>query len=174
MINDEDIRSKLLILFILEKMEMPVNTDVLLQMCSVDNNWIPYLCLGQYVSELKQSGFINEHIDDLGRESITLSEDGKVCISHFFKDIYKSVRDDVTAYIRQNKLNYRKQQEFVCTYERLPDGGFKVVCAVRSADTAVFELSFFAPTMTKVTAIKNKWQSKALDFYRSYVDLLID
>lgn len=174
MINDEDIKSKLLILFILEKMEMPTRTDILLQMCSIDNTWIPYLCFGQYVMELKQSGFIAEHTDDRGRESITLSEDGKVCISHFFKDIYKSVRDDVTAYIRNNKLNYRKQQEFTCMYERAAEGGYKVICAVNNADTSVFELTFLAPTLAKVTAIKNKWQAKAPDFYRAYVDLLID
>lgn len=176
MINDEDIKSKLLILFILEKLEMPINEDILLQMCSLDNDWIPYLCFSQYVNELVGAGFVNGCPDDnTGKDVVlSLSEDGKVCLSHFFKDIYKSVRDDVTNYIRNNKLMYRKKQEFACSYSRRTDGTFKVVCAVLNVDAPVFEMSFNVPTLAKAVAIRNKWQSKAPDFYRSYTDLLID
>lgn len=176
MINDEDIKSKLLILFILEKLEMPINEDILLQICSLDNDWIPYLCFTQYVNELSAAGFINRHEDENNAKDfvLSLSEDGKVCLSHFFKEIHKSVRDDVTAYIRTNRFNYRRQQEFVCNYSRLPDGQYKVVCAVLNIDAPVFEFSFAVPTMAKAVAIRNKWQSKAPDFYRAYTDLLID
>lgn len=176
MINDEDIKSKLLILFILEKLEMPINEDILLQMCSLDNDWIPYLCFSQYMNELSGAGFINRHLDENTKRDyvLSLSEDGKVCLSHFFKDIYKSVRDDVTNYIRTNKLMYRKKQEFSCNYSRLTDGTFKVTCAVLNVDAPVFEMTFNVPTVAKAIAIRNKWQNKAPDFYRAYTDLLID
>lgn len=176
MINDEDIKSKLLILFILEKLEMPINEDILLQMCSLDNDWIPYLCFSQYVSELAGAGFINRYADEMSGKDyvLSLSEDGKVCLSHFFNDIYKSVRDDVTAYIRNNKLLYRKKQEFSCNYVRLADGTYKVTCAVLNVESPVFEVTFNVPTLAKAIAIRNKWQGKATDFYRVYTDLLID
>ena len=176
MINDEDIKSKLLILFILEKLEMPINEDILLQMCSLDNDWIPYLCFSQYVNELAGAGFIKRNYEEKPVQDyvLSLSEDGKVCLSHFYKDIYKSVRDDVTNYIRSNKLLYRKKQEFSCDYSKQPDGTFNVICAVLNVDEPVFEISFNVPTLAKAINIRNKWQSKAPDFYKLYTDLLID
>lgn len=176
MINDEDIKSKLLILFILEKLEMPINEDILLQMCSLDNDWIPYLCFAQYVAELSGAGFISRHPDEVsGRDYVlSLSEDGKVCLSHFYNDIYKSVRDEVTAYIRNNKLLYKKKQEFSCSYKRCEDGTFKVTCAVLNVDSPVFEITFSVTSLAKAIEIRNKWQSKATDFYKVYTDLLID
>lgn len=176
MINDEDIKSKLLILFILEKLEMPINEDILLQMCSLDNDWIPYLCFSRYIAELAGAGFVNRHPDEItGKDFVlSLSEDGKVCLSHFYNEIYKSVRDDVTAYIRNNRLLYRKKQEFSCTYRREEDGNFKVTCAVLNVDSPVFEITFTVPTLTKAIEIRNKWQTKATDFYKLYTDMLID
>lgn len=175
MINDEDVKSKLLILFILEKLEMPINEDILLQMCSLDNEWIPYLCFSQYVNELAGAGFIIREIQQPAHDYVlSLSEDGKVCLSHFYNDIYKSVRDDVTNYIRTNKLTYRKKQEFSCNYARRPDGTFAVTCAVLNVNKPVFEITFTVPTLAKAIDIRNKWQNKAVDFYRLYTDLLID
>ncbi len=176
MINDEDIKCKLLILFILEKLEMPINEDILLQMCSWDNNWIPRLYFSKYVAELAGAGFISRHVDEISGQDyvLSLSEDGKVCLSHFFNEIYKSVRDDVTAYIRNNRLLYRKKQEFSCTYSQNADKTFKVNCAVLNGESPVFEITFNVPTLAKAIDVRNKWQTKATEFYKTYTDLLID
>ncbi len=176
MINDEDIKSKLLILFILEKIEMPINEDILLEMCSYDNQWIDYVFFSQYVNELSGARFINRHLDEVNGKDyvLSISEDGKICLSHFYNEIYKSVRDDVTAYIRKNIMLYKKKQEFSCDYKKLEDGTFKVTCAVLNQDVPLFEMSFEVPTLAKAIGIKNKWERKATDFYRLYSDLMID
>lgn len=177
MIQDEDIKSKLLILFALEKIEMPINEDILLQMCSVDNAWIPYMLFTQYVNELSNARFINKRLDEVGGKEyvLSLSEDGKVCLSQFYKDIFKSVRDEITSYIKRNKFLYRKQQEFCCNYKRNPDGTYRLKCSVLNLDVPIFEVIFDVPTLTKAVAVRNKWQQRAApDFYRLYTDLLID
>lgn len=176
MINDEDIKSKLLLLFVLEKLEMPINEDILLQMCSLDNNWIPYFCFGQLIQELTSARFINRKLDDNNKKDfvLTLSEDGKICLSHFFKDIYKSVRNDVTNYIRNNKLIYRKKQEFACNYSKNADGSYIVVCAILNVETPIFELKFNVPTLAKAVSVSNAWQNKATEVYKTYLDMIID
>ncbi len=176
MINDEDIKSKLLILFILEKLEMPINEEILLQMCSLDNNWIPYFCFGQMIQELTAARFINRKLDENSKKDyvLTISEDGKICLSHFFKDIYKSVRDDVTNYIRNNKLIYRKKQEFACNYVKNNDGGYTINCAIINLEKPVFEFKFDVPTLAKAVSVSNAWQSKATEVYKIYLDMIID
>lgn len=176
MIDDINFKSKVLILFVLEKLEMPINEGVLIQMCCLDNDWISYFYFPTLINELASADLINRHLDENSHKEyvISLNENGKVCLSYFFKDIYKSERDNVTEYIRANKLKYRKIQEFTCNYKKNKDGSFKVTCAVKNAESNVFEISFTVPTQEKAVSVRNKWASRATDFYRLYTDLLID
>lgn len=173
---DEDIKTKLLILFILDKYETPISQELLSQMCCVDNNWIPYFCFAHFVDELVGARFVIKKPDRHSKDDylLTISEDGKVCLSYFYSSIFKSVRDDVAEYIRNNKLKYRKKQEFVCTSQPNPDGTYTVNCMVLNGETTMFELKFAVPTKSKAISVAQKWQESAPEVYRTYVEMLID
>lgn len=173
---DEDIKTKLLILFILEKYETPISQDILTQMCCVDNNWVPYFCFAHFVDELAGARFIFRKPDPRNTYDnlLTISEDGKICLSYFYSSIFKSVRDDVTEYIRNNKLRYRKKQEFICVPEENADGTYTVRCIVLNGEITMFELKFNVPTKAKANSVAAKWQEAAPEVYRTYVEMLID
>ncbi len=173
---DEDIKNKLLILFILDKYETPINQELLTQMCCVENNWVPYFCFAHFIDELVGARFIFTKPDPHNKNDslLTISEDGKVCLSYFYSSIFKSVRDDVAEYIRNNKLEYRKKQEFVCTYEQNGDGTYSVNCMVLNGEMTMFELKFTVPTKAKANTVAAKWQETAPEVYRTYVEMLID
>lgn len=173
---DEDIKNKLLILFILDKYETPITQDLLNQMCCVENNWIPYFCFTHFVDELVSAGFVFSKPNAYNSEDniLTISEDGKVCLSYFYSSIFKSVRDDVAEYIKNNKLEYRKKQEFVCNIEQNEDGTYQVRCLVLNGEMTMFELNFTVPTKAKANSIATKWQEAAPEVYKIYVELLID
>lgn len=175
MVN-EDIKTKLLILFILDKYETPINQELLMQMCCVENNWIPYFCFDHFIEQLAGARFIFRKPDQHNKDDylLTISEDGKVCLSYFYSSIFKSVRDDVAEYIKNNKLEYRKKQEFICTTEENSDGTYLVNCMVLNGEMTMFELRFTVPTKTKADNIALKWQTSAPEVYRIYVDMLID
>lgn len=173
---DEDIKNKLLILFILDKYETPISQELLTQMCCVDNNWVPYFCFGHFIDELVGARFVLKKPDRHNRDDslLTITEDGKVCLSYFYSSIFKSVRDDVSEYIRNNKLEYRKKQEFVCSATQNPDGTYSVNCMVLNGETTMFELKFTVPTKSKANNIALKWQEAAPEVYKTYVEMLID
>ncbi len=176
MITDEDIKNKLLILFILDKYETAISQEILTQMCCIDNNWIPYFCFGHFVDELIGARFVISEADKNGGSDhlLSISDDGKVCLSYFYSSIFKSLRDDVSEYIRQNKLKYRKKQEFVCNYEKNKDGSYTVHCIVLNGQVILFELKFVVPNLRKAESVAVKWQDAAPEVYKNYVDLLID
>jgi len=176
MLYDEDIKAKLLILFILEKYETAVPEDMLVQICSFDNNWIPYFIFQQLLGELVEAGFVVKGPDEVNKTGsvLTLSPDGRVCLSHFYKDIYRSVRDEVTEYIRANKLRYKKKQEFLCRHTQNEDGTTRVNCSVLNGTKTLFDFTFNVPTVKKAEEIVLAWQTKATDVYRCYLDLLIE
>ena len=173
---DEDIKNKLLILFILDKYETPISQEILMQMCCVENNWVPYFCFDHFIEELTGARFVFRKVDPNNKEDhlLSISEDGKVCLSYFFSSIFKSVRDDVAEYIKKNKPEYRKQQEFITKSEQNADGTYTVNCMVLNGESVMFELRFAVPTKTKANAIAQKWKTSASEVYKIYVDLLID
>lgn len=176
MITDEDIKNKLLILFILDKYETAISQEILSQMCCIDNNWIPYFCFGSFVDELIGARFVLSEADknNANDRLLSISDDGKVCLSYFYSSIFKSIRDDVSEYIRQNKLKYRRKQEFVCNYEKNTDGTYSVHCIVLNGQSILFELKFVVPNARKAETVAAKWQDAAPEVYKNYVDLLID
>lgn len=173
---DEDIKNKLLILFILDKYETPISQELLTQMCCIENNWVPYFCFDHFIEELTNARFVFKKPDPHNKEDylLSVSEDGKVCLGYFYSSIFKSVRDDVAEYIKKNKLEYRKKQEFRCSSEQNADGTYTVTCMVLNGETVMFELKFTVPTKAKASVIEKKWQTSAPEVYRIYVDMLID
>lgn len=174
--NEEDVKNKLLILFVLDTYELPINRNILGQMCCLDNNWISYFFYDQFISELIDGGFIIKRNDKRNENEclLEISEDGKICLNHFYGKIYESVRADVKGYIYENKLKYRKKQEFPCDYRRNSDGTFEVFCSVLDGEIAMFELKFTVPTEKKAASIAKKWQNAAPEMYKTYADLMID
>ncbi len=173
---DEDIKTKLLILFILDKYETPISQELLTQMCCVDNNWVPYLCFAHFVDELSGAELISAKADPRHEDDnlLSITESGKVCLSYFYSNIFKSVRDDVADYVKNNKLRYRKKQEFVVSQKQNADGTYTVKCMVCNNETALFELTFNVPNKAKANSIATKWQESAPEVYRTYTELMID
>ena len=50
--------SKLILLYVLDQMEIPVTTETLNEMCCSQNNWLTYMTLTQIIPELYQARFI--------------------------------------------------------------------------------------------------------------------
>lgn len=176
MIHEEVINNKLLVLFILEKLEMPIGEEILVQMCAVDNNWIPYFYCKQVINELAGANFILRRPEENKQPGyvVAINEDGKVCLSHFFKDIPCSVREEVTAYIHRTKLEYKRKQEFTSKCSRDKDGSYKVCCQILKAENPMFELNFNVATHGKALNICNGWTQKAPDVYKTFLEMLVD
>jgi hypothetical protein len=174
MIHDEATANKLLILFVLDKFETPVSEEVLLQICCSDNEWIPYLYCQQLLQELYRSGFIAVNT---GKQQavplIAVTTDGRTCLSHFFDDIPLSLREEITEFVRRERLSYRKKQEFISDYFRNPDGTFTVSLRILEVGKPLVDLKFVVANRAVATSVHNSWKEKAPEVYGSLYDILI-
>ena len=120
MFNDP-IVNKLILLFVLEKMEIPLSEESLLNVCSSYNKWIPYINCRQAIFELIEVGFIQP--TRKGKEAnYKLTNDGINCLSKFFTRIPSSYRKEITEYCRDNMLDLKRSQEFKADYFQNADG----------------------------------------------------
>ncbi|MFW5780158.1 MAG: DUF4364 family protein [Bacillota bacterium] len=174
MIHDERISNKLLVLFVLDKIEIPINEDLLLSICSTDNEWIPYFYCKQIIADLTEAGFITKVNGSIRNPILALTEDGRTCLSHFYNDIPKSVRDTITEYARSTRLSYKKKQEFLCDYKKNSDGSYTVEMSIQEITKPIMQLKFVVPNMQKAISIYNQWGNKAPEVYKAFYDILID
>jgi len=173
MIHDETTNNKLLVLFVLDKLEMAVNEDILLQICSMDNNWVPYLFCKQIIHELLKSGFITR-VGNNGNTMIALTTDGRTCLAHFYNDIALSVQEDVAEYVRGHRLDYRKQQEFVADYYRNGDSTFTVALKILQVSQPLLEIKLVVPSRSVAASVYNSWNGKAHEVYQAIHDILVE
>lgn len=174
MIHDERISNKLLVLFILDKMEIPINEELLLSICSTDNEWIPYFYCKQIIADLTEAGFVTKIDGSIRNPILSLTEDGRTCLAHFYNDIPKSVRDTVTEFARFSRLDYKKKQEFVCDYKKNTDGSYTVEMSIFEVTKPIMQLRFVVSNLQRALSIYNNWHNKAPDVYKAFYDILID
>ncbi|MCL2630894.1 MAG: DUF4364 family protein [Firmicutes bacterium] len=171
--RDENTKNKLLVLFVLEKLEMPVTEDNLTDICSMHNNWIPGLYMKQVLFELIRSGFVTTVQSDSTR-LLTITVDGRTCLAHFFNDIPLSLREDATEFIKEHRLTLRKKQEFLATHERNQDGSFTLSLKILEVSKPLIDLKISAPTRNRANAICASWKDRAPEVYRALNDILLD
>lgn len=174
MIHDESTNNKLLLLFVLDKLEMPISEELLLEICSIDNLWIPYLYCKQILHELINSGFVTKVQTNNNGFLVALTTDGRTCLAHFYNDIPVSVQEDVAAFIKEHRINYRKKQEFQADYFRNADGSFTVSLKILEVSQPLVDLKFVVANRAIATSIYNSWNDKAPEVYRALFDILVE
>ncbi len=174
--QDVHTKNKLVAMFVLEKLAMPIQEDVFCDMCCYDNNWIETpLFAKQVILDLETSGFVRrEPNTTTGGYMISLTDDGVTCLGHFFKDILQSVRDDITLCISRNRHNYQKKQELFSDYYKNPDNSYTVVLKIIEIDKTLMELKFNVSSRAAAAKLYNSWSDKAIDTYKLLYEQLID
>lgn len=168
--------SKLIILFILEKIEIPLSENSILDICSSRNNWVNYMECKEILYNLKEVGFIYsvDQSDLEARFNITM--EGRNCLSHFYKRIPLSMREEIADFAKKNRLMLKRSQEYLADYEKMEDGSYNLNLRIRSAEESetMFKLELRAPSRTSAIEACRIWREKAPLIYESVYENLID
>ena len=79
--EDTSTSNKLVVLFVMEKFEMPLTEDALLSICCTENDWLRYLYCKQVLGELIKSGFITRTtLPGNNASLLSITADGRACI----------------------------------------------------------------------------------------------
>lgn len=165
--------NKLILLFVFDKMEVPLSENTLLDMCCSSNNWIAYMDCQPILNQLIEHGFIYD-ISSSGEPMYTITTDGRVCLANFFVKIPASVREEISLFIKANRLKYRRRQECVADYYMNKDGTYTVYLKIIEPVQPLLELKFVVPNRQAAKDIYKKWEEKAANVYSIIYDNLVD
>lgn len=167
---------KIKLLFVLEKMEIPLTENNIIDICTASNNWFTFLDLKEAMFQLLDIGFIYENKSENEESRYSITFDGRECLSHFHYRIPKDIRDKITAYAADNRLHLKRSQEYISEYTKNEDGSYTVTLKIKdpSSTGSLMVLKLKASTRKMAIETAQKWTNKAPAIYENIYDTLLD
>lgn len=163
---------KLLILYILENSEIPLNNSEITQFL-LENNYMNYFLAQQFISELVNSKFIEFSIKD-GQEYYHLSKAGKDTLFFFSDRIPQSLKEEIDKKFEKKKEEMVKDSQIIGNYFKKSDSEYIVTLKVIEKDITLFNLSLNVVSNKQAKNICNNWKKNSHKIYKQILDLFID
>lgn len=168
--------NKLILLFVLDKMEIPLTENSIIDICSNKNNWLSYMDYKDIMWQLLDVKFIYKTIDSEAECRYNITVSGRNCLSNFFYKIPASTREKITAFAKENRMNFKRAQEYVAKYIKNKDGTY--LCTLQIKDPLegknIFETKIIMQTSVVASKICKKWKDKAPHIYETMYELLTE
>lgn len=159
--------NKVLILYILDKVEKPITNDGLLRLvlAVMDMNYFYFqqflldLIERHYIACFRKDGKNVYQITELGKNTLELTND-------IIPGIIKLKVD--TSFSSELKEN-AQQESITAEYTPKSESEYTVTCKINENNTCIFEISVFAGSREEAKKIVNNWKENA---YRIYPEIL--
>jgi hypothetical protein len=167
---------KIKLLFVLEKMEIPLTENNMIDICTHSNNWFTYLDLKEALYELMDVKFVYEKKIENEESRYSITVDGRNCLSHFYYRIPKDMRERITNYAQENRMTLKRSQEYIAEYDKNIDGSYTVTMKIKEPTTAISLMTLKLKTPNRQIAVETtkKWRDKAPHIYETIYDTLLD
>ena len=171
--TSETSTNKLIILFVFDKMESALSERTIVDMCSTSNDWMEYMDGVNIIHKLIDDNFIyavNEDDDPL----YSITTDGRETLANFYINIPKSVREEISHFVKKNSAKYKNRQECRADYYLNKDGTYTVFLKILAPVQPMLELKFVVPDRKTANTIYKKWEEKAAEVYAAIYENLCD
>lgn len=168
--------NKLILLFVLDKMEIPLTENSIIDICTNTNNWLNYMDCKDVLWQLIDVNFIYKTIDSESECRYNITIEGRNCLSHFFQKIPASMRENITQFAKNNRMKFKRAQEYVGKYLKSTDGTY--LCTLQIKDPLegknIYEMKIKMPTNKLANKTCKVWKEKAPTIYEKIYELLSD
>ncbi|MBO4323295.1 MAG: DUF4364 family protein [Clostridia bacterium] len=165
--------NKLILLFVFDKMEVPISENTILDICCSSNGWINYMDLKPLLTALLDNSFVYKIKTSEG-PLYSITTDGRICLADFYVQIPSSLREEISLFVKNNGAKYRKKQERVADYYMNKDGTYTVFLKIIELSKPLLELKIVVPNRQTAKDIYKKWEDKADDVFAGLYEDLID
>ena len=166
--------NKLILLFVFDKMESSLSEQVIVEMCTARNNWLNYMDCMELIPKLLDDGFICVSSVSEDGPLYTIASDGRDSLNNFYITIPKSIREDISSYVKNNSGKLKKRQGCKADYYQNKDGTYTVFLKILAPSQPMLELKFVIPDKKTAQQIYKNWERKSSDLYSAIYETLVD
>ena len=162
--------NKLLVLYVIQSLKQPISKTQLTEII-LENNFINYFTLQQYISELESSEFVG-YVEKNNKKLITITKKGENVLSFFNERISPIKRDIIDNYISKTIDNIKKELTIHSDYTIEKNNSFIVDLKALEDETLLIDLKISVPTKKQATSLCNRWKENPSDIYTKIVQVL--
>lgn len=162
MANDTTILYKLMILFMLNRVDFPLSysqiSDFML------DEYTSYFLLTESLNGLTEAGYIVQshtynstqyRITSLGKETLEL-----------FKDqISQTIRNEISDFLIKNKCKLRDESNITSNYFKTTSNDYSVQCLIREGKEDLLEIQLSIPDEDMANQMCSNWSEASQDIY---------
>lgn len=163
---------KLIILYILDKIDAPITNSEFIQFVLENNSNMNYFYVQQYISELINTKFIKVTINN-DKEMYELTELGKNTLKYFSFRIPKNTKSVIDEKYEKFKTKKIKETQILSDYFKKNETEYMVNLKVIENEITLFNLTLNVPSLKQAKHIANNWKSDSERIYKKIFDLLI-
>ena len=170
--NETLAENKVLILYILNKIDRPVSNDELLQLVlSIED--MNYFYFQQFLLDLLENKYIETYKENNFSEQIyRLTTSGKDALE-LTKDLIPGiVKLKIDSTIKGELQDIEEEISIISEFTPEDDGGFIVTCKIIEHNKTIFEVSTFAASREQAKFISDNWKENAINIYPNMINLL--
>ncbi|KYH35567.1 hypothetical protein CLTEP_05110 [Clostridium tepidiprofundi DSM 19306] len=164
--------SKLLILYIIDKIKLPISNMQLTEII-LENNLLNYFTLQEYIFELVNSNFI-EPLEKDNKTRLYITNDGIKILNMFMNRISKNKIELINKYLDNHIEKIKKQITITADYTIENKNNFLVNLKACENDLTLIDLKLSVASNNQARALCKKWKSNSSKLYKEIIDLLID
>ena len=152
---------KLILLYAMDKMDVALEEDVLTDLCTSDHDW-----MNSFVQKKTQQNKI----------TYSITPDGRMCLANFYTRIPISLREEINTSVKNDRMKYRRRQEYVSDYYKNSDQTYTVLLRILKpgGEGALVELRMVVESKETAVFIYKNWQNRAGSVYSALCDNLLD
>ena len=170
--NTEELaQNKLLLLYIIDKSEVPL-TNVQITEFVLENNYMNYFLIQQFLSELVNSKFIEYSKKD-EKGCYTLLSKGKTTLNYFIDRIPENIKKDIDDKFEVKKQEIKRETQIIGDYFKKSDTEYVVNLKLVENDVSLFSLYLSVVSSNQAKLICNNWKSDPNYVYQEILKILI-
>lgn len=174
-ITQDSTTNKLIMLFVFDKMETAMTENTILDLCSLKNNWIDFATCKQTLLEIEKNNFVYRSKPIGGGDDLfDLTAEGRWCLKNFYTRIPSTARQMISDDIKNKRIEYRRSQDYVASYEKCVDGTYVVTLKIIEPTKTTLEIKLNVMTRAIAKNIERTWQEKAPLTYSKLEELLVE
>jgi len=168
--------NKLILLYVLDKMEIPLTENSILEICSSQNNWVNWMDCKELLQQLIIAKFVYKPNTDNDENRYNITVTGRECLSQFYTRIPASLRETIDKFAIENKMQFKRNQEYVAKSYKNEDGSYTAELKILEPLTtnSIFSLTLKTDTRHSATAACKRWRELAPTMYEYVYNKIIE
>lgn len=163
--------NKLLLLYIFSKMKFSLSNTQITQII-LENNFINYFTLQQYLTELVSANFIM-NLEEDNKHKYSITDKGKKVLSLFEERISKDKLDKIDSYLKKHMENIKKEVTCTADYTIDDKNNFIVDLKALENDSLLMDLKVSVGSNKQARELCTKWKNNSSKLYNEIINILI-